>query len=149
MQDLRKEIDEVDKKILELITRRFEIIREIALYKKKHHLPIEDKEREEEVYKKYKEFSDRIPKEFLEEFWDTMMYYSKNFKKRLSVASPMILEIKSPIPNELGKFFLFYKEYIGNFDYKTFCEHYKENPELFLYLIIRRFTGGVGFDRPS
>lgn len=83
MQDLRKEIDEVDKKILELITRRFEIVREIALYKKKHHLPIEDKEREEEVYKKYKEFSDRIPKEFLEEFWDTMMYYSKKLQEEI------------------------------------------------------------------
>ncbi len=81
MDDLREKIDELDRKILELIAERFRVVREIAEYKKQHNLPIEDKEREEAIREKYMEFSDRIPEEFLVEFWDTMMYYSKKVQE--------------------------------------------------------------------
>jgi len=83
MDELRKRIDELDRRILELIAERFDVVREIAEYKKEHHLPVEDREREEVVREKYMEFSDRIPKEFLEEFWDTMMYYSKKVQEEV------------------------------------------------------------------
>lgn len=51
MEQLRKEIDDIDRKIIELLAKRFSIAKEIAKLKKDQNLPIQDKEREEEVIK--------------------------------------------------------------------------------------------------
>ncbi len=51
IEELRADLDEIDRKILRLINERMSIARKIGLLKKKHNIPIIDREREEKVYK--------------------------------------------------------------------------------------------------
>ncbi|MCD6084247.1 MAG: chorismate mutase [Desulfurococcales archaeon] len=46
LEELRKEIDELDEQILKLIARRKEVVKEIARIKKARDLPVVDVERE-------------------------------------------------------------------------------------------------------
>jgi chorismate mutase/prephenate dehydratase len=48
MDELRAKIDKTDKELLRLFKERMEIVRQIALYKKEHGLPILDAARERE-----------------------------------------------------------------------------------------------------
>ncbi|GAB0174556.1 MAG: hypothetical protein HHAS10_04350 [Candidatus Altimarinota bacterium] len=53
--DLRKEISAIDEKILELLSRRMELSKEVALYKKANSMQIFDSRREEEILSSYDE----------------------------------------------------------------------------------------------
>lgn len=55
MADLRERINEVDRKIVELMVDRLEIARQIGAYKMENGIPIRDVEREELVFKKYRD----------------------------------------------------------------------------------------------
>jgi len=48
---LRKNVDEVDEKILELLDQRMKIVKELCKIKEKEGMPIIDKKREEKVEK--------------------------------------------------------------------------------------------------
>jgi len=48
MEELRAKIDKTDEELLRLFNERMEIVRQIALYKKKHGLPLLDAARERE-----------------------------------------------------------------------------------------------------
>ncbi len=50
--ELRKEIDEVDNEIINLIEKRFEIIEEVKKLKIKENIPIKHRSREEEIINK-------------------------------------------------------------------------------------------------
>ena len=50
LEKLRKEIDVVDERLLEILKKRFELTTGIGLLKKTHNLPIEDKNREARVF---------------------------------------------------------------------------------------------------
>lgn len=45
----RTEINNIDKEIVSLLEKRFNIVNEIGCYKRKHNLPIYDKNRENQV----------------------------------------------------------------------------------------------------
>lgn len=45
----RIEINNIDKEIVKLLERRFNIVNEIGSYKKEHNLPVYDEKREEQV----------------------------------------------------------------------------------------------------
>ena len=49
LDEWRREIDLVDKEIMELLCKRFEITTKIRRYKKTNNLPVMDKKREEQV----------------------------------------------------------------------------------------------------
>jgi chorismate mutase len=49
MEQLRKEILEIDNKIAELIAQRIDVAKKIGIYKKNHNLPILNKEQEAKV----------------------------------------------------------------------------------------------------
>lgn len=49
---LRKQLDIVDKSMMELITRRFQITRQIGVFKKAKNMKPADLKREEEIYAK-------------------------------------------------------------------------------------------------
>jgi len=49
LEELRKQIDKQDKTICKAITKRFEVVKKIAKYKKENRLPIVDKTREKKV----------------------------------------------------------------------------------------------------
>lgn len=52
LKQKREEIDKIDREIIGLLAKRFSIAKEIAKIKKSHNLPIQNKEREEEVIQK-------------------------------------------------------------------------------------------------
>ena len=49
LKDLRKEIDQTDKSIINLIAKRMETSRSIAEFKKQNNLPIKNSHREKEI----------------------------------------------------------------------------------------------------
>ena len=57
IEKLRSKLDEIDIKLLELIMKRIDIVRLIGSIKKRHNMPITDKDREEEVYNKVVKFA--------------------------------------------------------------------------------------------
>ena len=48
LQDYRKQIDRIDSELLQLFNERMDVVRQVALYKKEHGLPILDVTREQE-----------------------------------------------------------------------------------------------------
>ena len=79
---LRKEIETVDKEMLELFIKRMNISYQIGSYKKEHHLPVFDEKREKALLEKQRELLDNevlwpLYKEFLKE----VMRLSKEFQK--------------------------------------------------------------------
>jgi monofunctional chorismate mutase len=79
---LRKEIEAVDKEMLELFIKRMDISYQIGSYKKEHHLPVFDEKREKALLEKQRELLDNevlwpLYKEFLKE----VMRLSKEFQK--------------------------------------------------------------------
>jgi len=68
LKHYRKEIDEIDFKIIELLKKREEIVKKIALCKLKKNLPVHQPEREEEIYNRPdEEYIKNIYKIILEE----------------------------------------------------------------------------------
>ncbi len=55
IEDLRKQVDEVDTKIVELLNERAEVVLKIQELKKQTGLPLHDPEREAEILKKVTE----------------------------------------------------------------------------------------------
>jgi len=48
LHDYRKQIDRIDSELLPLFKERMDVVRQVALYKKEHGLPILDAAREQE-----------------------------------------------------------------------------------------------------
>ena len=55
LTEIRKEIDEIDRKLLELFEYRMKLSLNVAEYKKKEDLPVYDPEREKEKLKKLRD----------------------------------------------------------------------------------------------
>lgn len=49
LKQARLEINKLDKEIVRLLEKRFDLVREIGNYKRKHNLPIYDEDRERQV----------------------------------------------------------------------------------------------------
>ncbi|MFV0246842.1 MAG: chorismate mutase [Mycoplasmatales bacterium] len=62
MKKLRKEIDNIDKEIMSLLDKRFEVVSSIKKYKEEHDVSIEDTTREKEILLKINDYknSDNI-----------------------------------------------------------------------------------------
>jgi monofunctional chorismate mutase len=80
--ELRKEINQIDKDMLDLFLKRMEVSRLIGLYKKEHHLPVFDERREKEIIEKQQLLlnnKDMWPfyKAFLKEVMDISKEYQK------------------------------------------------------------------------
>jgi chorismate mutase len=58
LREIRRKIDEIDDKLLQLLAERVKLIAEIASIKKKLGKEIRDEEREREILRKTKEESD-------------------------------------------------------------------------------------------
>jgi len=49
---LRKQLDNIDKSMMEIVKHRFVVTRKIGIYKKEHNMPPADLSREAEIYEK-------------------------------------------------------------------------------------------------
>lgn len=78
---LRKEIDAIDSQLKELLIKRMDICLDIAAYKKRHNLCIEDEKREEEILKNLSK-NEKYPN-LVSCVWKPIMEYSKNCKNKM------------------------------------------------------------------
>jgi chorismate mutase len=83
LKESRAEIDIIDIKIVELLKKRFRISGEIADYKRKLKMEIEDRKRDVEVLNNYKKETERALDEgFVEELVALILRYSKEAQKK-------------------------------------------------------------------
>lgn len=80
INDLRKEIDEIDTLMQELFKKRLAVSKKIGEYKKENNLPIYDSKRENEILLRLKEkYSDE----------DTVFYYERFMKELFSISKDL------------------------------------------------------------
>ena len=86
--EIRKRIDQIDRKLVELIEERLEIVKEVALYKKENNMKIFDRKREEEVvYKNLSNVKNEELKHYIEIILKDIMDSSKEYQK-FKIGSP-------------------------------------------------------------
>lgn len=84
LNDMRKEIDFIDEKLLDLLLERLEVVKNIKKYKNQHNILIYDEKRENEIiakaFEKYKE-SENWP--YIEKFLINLMAISKSYQNEV------------------------------------------------------------------
>ena len=58
LENFRKQIDDLDKKIIPLLSQRLNVVINVGEYKKKHDIPVFDEKREQKVLKKVTDLCD-------------------------------------------------------------------------------------------
>ena len=87
INQVRKKIDILDKKIVELINKRAILIKKIALLKKKNKLSVYVPEREKEVYKKISKYNTGVvPSQYLKNVYREIMSLSLALEKGVVIA---------------------------------------------------------------
>ena len=76
--ELRESINEIDKKLIDLIKERMKISVKIGKYKSDNNLSILNNNREKEVIENLKNYNDnKLDNKFIERVWLQIMGYSK------------------------------------------------------------------------
>ncbi|MBO5528490.1 MAG: chorismate mutase [Bacilli bacterium] len=84
LKEIRTQIDAIDKQMASLFQKRMELVKEVATFKAQNNLPIEDKDREQELIKKNVSYiQDESLREYYPSVLETMMSESKRYQKRL------------------------------------------------------------------
>ncbi|MBZ4683660.1 MAG: bifunctional chorismate mutase/prephenate dehydratase [Fusobacteriales bacterium] len=126
LNKLRNEIDEIDRKIVELIERRYEIAIGVAKYKEKNNIPIYNEAREKEVIEKNlkyienKEFVNEVKKTFI-----NIMELSKDIQKRV-IGSKNNLNVKEA--KIIG-----FQGSEGSFSHEALLKYFKNYEEIKKY----------------
>ncbi len=82
LQNLRNEIDNIDKDIVKLIEKRMKISYEIGQYKKENNIPIFDEKREKEVLDRKKELlENKDLSSMIIDIYNIIMNKSKDIQK--------------------------------------------------------------------
>lgn len=98
---LRREINETDKKIVELFEKRLNTVTKIAAYKKQNNLKVFDPGREKEVIKRAASYlSDTRLEKYLTPFMDEMMTQSRQYQIDLIGSTGAVTETKESIIND-------------------------------------------------
>lgn len=85
LEKLRNKIDKLDVQILQLLAKRFEISRKISEEKKRNKLPIEDKERERQLFAELdpKVTKLNLRKRFVKKLFQLITSESKRIQNKL------------------------------------------------------------------
>ena len=78
---LRKEINKIDKDLIELFKNRMEIVSKVADYKKRNSIEILDLEREKQILENHLKGQEGYEKRYLKEFLENIMYISRKSQK--------------------------------------------------------------------
>ncbi len=87
MKDLefyRKNIDKIDKKLIKVLEKRFDIVSEIAEYKLANDIDIENTSRESEILDKVQSIANPEQAEYIVELYKTLFSESKKYQKKLN-----------------------------------------------------------------
>ncbi len=79
LDDLRKEIDALNRELVELLGKRIEVARKVVRIKKEGQLPILDVDREQEIKDEMRQLAraSRISASFIEEIFDLLLEYTR------------------------------------------------------------------------
>lgn len=79
---LRKDIDQIDREIIELLVQRRDVVKKIADFKRKNKLPVFQKKREEEQKAQYETFARQfqLSPRFLLELFATIQQNSREIQ---------------------------------------------------------------------
>lgn len=107
LQNLRNEIDEIDKQLVELFEKRMETVLKVAQYKKENNIPILNKSREDEVIEKnVKYLKNKGYKRAEAEFLKSVMAISRKaqakeiFEYKIEVKDDKKSELEYLVSNE-------------------------------------------------
>lgn len=83
LQNYRESIDQIDAQIIELIAKRFEVVKKVWEYKKKNNLPLFQPERWQQVLSSKKELAKQywINPDFIEKIWNEIHDYALYLEK--------------------------------------------------------------------
>ncbi len=84
LNQLRKQIDRIDKQIFNLLVKRINTVKRISSFKRKHKLKTQDKHREKQIFDKLKNYSKKakIPITFSNKVFRSIISYSKIIQKQ-------------------------------------------------------------------
>lgn len=80
LDEWRREIDEVDKQIMNMLCKRFEITKKIRRFKKTNKLPVMDKAREEHIIRE-KIGSSCLPRKFIKDLYKLIFEESRRIQR--------------------------------------------------------------------
>jgi monofunctional chorismate mutase len=84
LEKYRSQINDIDKKILDLIENRTSLSLKIGAYKKENNIPILNSNREKEVLDLLNKYNNdnslNLEEEFINELWINIMSYSKKIQ---------------------------------------------------------------------
>lgn len=83
LQQLRREIDQIDRQITDLFRRRMAVTAEVGAYKVAHHMPVLDPQREQEVLAKKAALVEEALRGDVTELFETIMSISRRQQRRL------------------------------------------------------------------
>ena len=83
LKDYRKQLDEIDGKLLSLFAERMNIVAEIARWKQENHFPVLDSGREEEKLRQVEAKSPPELAEYSRKLFSAMMELSRGFQDRI------------------------------------------------------------------
>ena len=83
LNELRNQIDEIDRELVSLFIRRMSCSSEVAEYKRRNALPVLDKEREIKLLEKIAELSGKEFEEYTAELYKTILSLSRDYQQKL------------------------------------------------------------------
>lgn len=81
MEDLRNNINYLDKKMAQLFNERLKVVEKIKIYKQEHNIPIIDEEREKALLEENLKQVDKQYQSLYETFFQTILAISKALQK--------------------------------------------------------------------
>lgn len=83
VETLREKIDQIDNEMLTLLAERFSLVGEIGRYKKKHNIPVINKDREKRKIEALviKAKTEGISRNFIENVWQAIFAESYRLEK--------------------------------------------------------------------
>ncbi len=82
LDEIRKKIDEIDDKLIELLRQRLDAAAEIAAYKGEHGLPVDDSQREAAICRKATERLGASYAPYGEAFFERLFAISRSHQQR-------------------------------------------------------------------
>ena len=78
LENLRKEIDKIDSEIIQIMAKRFEIVKQIGVFKKENKLDVIDNRRFQKVLEKVANIAEKqgISKDFTNDIYNIIHEYS-------------------------------------------------------------------------
>ena len=84
LENARKEINDIDKQMMDLFIRRMRAAENIAQYKKERGLPVYDPAREEQIFNRHSQLDDKVLEEYYRLFLKDTIDISKQYQSRLN-----------------------------------------------------------------